>query len=122
MAGERTEQATTLRRQKAEQAGQVLRSRELASAITLFFVIQSIAWMAAGWVRPWRAFFERALEAGNPGSLISSSILVKTGLIVGLAAGPVIWIAFGLVTGMNFLQGGFVFSTQALGFNFSRIN
>jgi flagellar biosynthesis protein FlhB len=122
MADNRTEKGTPLRRQKAREAGQVPRSRELSSWVTMFVVTMSIGGIAAGWLVPWRQFFSVALDAGQPSALLSYPILVKTGLVASLAAGPIIWMAFVVTTGTSFAQGGFVLAPEAIGFKLERLS
>jgi flagellar biosynthetic protein FlhB len=123
MAAEnKSEKGTAQRHQKATQAGQVPRSRELASSVTLFLVTLATGSIAAGWMVPWRRFFTLALDAGQPEALLSYPILMKTGAAVVLAAGPILWLAFAISTGMFFAQGGFVFAPEAIGFKPERLN
>jgi flagellar biosynthetic protein FlhB len=122
MADNKTEDASVQRRQKAHQRGQVLRSREFTSAITLLFATLGLAWMAAGWIVPWRKFFSLALEAADPSAMISQTILLKTALLVSFAVAPVMLLAFSLAVGASLAQGGFVISAEGLSPNFARLN
>ncbi len=123
MASEnKSEKGTALRRQKAQEQGQVPRSRELSSAVTLFVVTIAISAIAASWLGPWQRFFNLALEAGQPGTDLSYPILVKTGAIVSLGVAPIALLAFVISTGMFLAQGGLVFAPQALGFKPERLN
>ena len=122
MADNKTEEASAQRRQKAQQKGQVVRSREFTSAITLLFATLGVAWLAAGWVLPWRKFFSLALEAGDPAAMMSQTILVKTGLMVSYAVAPVMLMAFAIAIGASLAQGGFNISTEALVPDISRLN
>jgi flagellar biosynthetic protein FlhB len=123
MAAEnKSEKGTALRRQKAEEQGQVPRSRELSSSVTMFLMTLATAGIAAGWIAPWRRFFTLALDAGQPNAVLSYPILVKTAATVSLAVAPIIWLAFAISMGMFFAQGGFVFAPSALGFKPERLN
>ena len=123
MASEnRSEKATATKELKARMQGQVPRSRELSSAVTLMVVTITMSAIAASWVGPWRNFFTVALDAGQPAALLSYPILMKTGFIVALAAAPVMWLAFVVSTGMFFAQGGFVIAWEALSLKPERLN
>ncbi len=119
-ADNRTEQASPQRRQKAQGRGQVLRSREVASAVTLLLSGVGLAWLCAGWVAPWRRFFSMALEAGS--QQLSSAILLKTGALISLSLAPVMLMTLTLAIGSSLAQGGFVISVEGLSPNLSRLN
>jgi flagellar biosynthetic protein FlhB len=122
MAENRSEKATATREQKAREQGQVPRSRELSSSVTLFAVTLTMSAIAASWIGPWRSFFTVALDAGQPGAVLSYPILIKTGFVVALATAPIIWLGFAISTGMFFAQGGFNIAWSALAFKPERLN
>jgi flagellar biosynthetic protein FlhB len=61
MAGERTEQASPRRRQKARAEGDRPRSRDLVAACSTLAGTLVLGSMAAGWVEGWRSALERLM-------------------------------------------------------------
>ena len=116
-AEDRSERATSFRRQKARKEGHVVRSRELTYAVTLMVSIVTFSFVAGAWIGPWRKFFVTVLEGGDP-----QVLLWKTGLVVALAAGPIMGFAWVVAAGMSFGQGGFVLNTTSLTPNLNRLN
>jgi flagellar biosynthetic protein FlhB len=67
MAGERTEQASPRRRQKAREEGDRPRSRELVSACATLAGTAALGWAAPGWLAGWRSGLEASLRlAASP--------------------------------------------------------
>jgi len=54
MAENRSEQATQYRKAKAREKGQVVRSRDLAMALTLLATIMALSWQPQLWIGRWR--------------------------------------------------------------------
>lgn len=124
MPGEdRSERATPRRRQQARERGQVVRSRELPSALTLLAVALLLRWGQSGWVSIWRDLLRHLLAATAHGDLrsLTASVNWTAWGAVRWAAPPLAlaWCisAFGLLA-----QGGFVLSPLALEPNWSRLN
>ncbi|MCF8564770.1 flagellar biosynthesis protein FlhB [Alicyclobacillus tolerans] len=125
-AGEKTERATPKRRQEARRKGQMAKSPELTSAITLIAVL--VALKAFG-PTIWTHWYN--MMAGDLGGIdVQHSITQEqvfhlfyrdVGVIVSLLA-PVL--AVGVITGllMNFIQVRFVFLPNLLIPDFSRIS
>jgi flagellar biosynthetic protein FlhB len=68
MAGERTEQASPRRRQKARSEGDRPRSRELVAALATLAGTLTVGALAPGWLSGWRLAFQRFLGlAADPG-------------------------------------------------------
>ena len=65
MADNRSEKATARRKQKAREKGQVVRSRDLASALTLLALTLALSWQPQMWIVRWRGLFERLLATGQ---------------------------------------------------------
>jgi len=124
MPGEdRSERATPRRRQQARERGQLVRSRELPSALTLLAVALLLRWGQTGWVPIWRDLFRHLLDAashGNIASMAPAGNWTAWG-VVRWTAPPLLiaWCisAFGLVA-----QGGFAFSPMALELKWERLN
>src|SRR5437660_1609392 len=123
MADNRTEQATPRRRQKAQEKGQVLRSRDLVSTITLLSVVFLLAWHPEIWVGRWHGYFARVLNA----SVISdwteyTPVFGWTTLTVAYWVAPIFAVAFCVAVGGTLAQGGLVFATDALTPDITRLN
>ena len=124
MAGEdRSQRATPRRREKARERGQVVRSRELPSALTLLAVAALLRWGQAGGISAWGDLLRRVVDAATRGDLATVTPLFNWtawGLLRWAApAMAVAWCisALGLMA-----QGGFVLSPLALSPNLSRLN
>jgi flagellar biosynthesis protein FlhB len=124
LADNRTEKATPKRRTKAREHGQVLRSRDLVSAITLLGVVCAMAWSPGVWVNLWQRYFGNMLNAAvSPGwDTGGMPMLSATGRIVLLWAGPLLGVAFVVAVGSTLAQGVPTFATEALAPNFSKLN
>lgn len=123
MAENRTEKATPRRRQQAREKGQVLRSRDLVSALTLFAVILALAWHPEYWLAHWRGYFARALGSSiNSDWTSNAPVLSWTTLNVFQWIAPVFALAFVVAIGATLAQGGIVFASGALAPDFSRLN
>jgi flagellar biosynthetic protein FlhB len=120
---QRSERATERRRKKALERGQLVRSRELPSALTLLGVALLLRWGQTGWVEVWRDLFRHLLGFTVRGDLKQAAPLISL-----TAWGAVRWIAPPLifawcVSAMGLLaQGGFVVSPLAFQPNFGRFN
>src|ERR1700749_3833202 len=124
MAGEdRSQRATPRRREKARERGQVVRSRELPSALTLLAVAALIRWGQAGGVFVWGDLLRRVLDLASRGDLA-----VVTPLFNWTAWGLFHWAAPAMAMAWCIsalgvtAQGGFVISPLALSPNLSRLN
>jgi Flagellar biosynthesis pathway, component FlhB len=119
----KTEQATPRQRKKARERGQVTRSRELSSALTLSAIGSVLFLTGRDAVPHWTHFYRTVLD------LAASDSLEPGGpLMFWTAAEAFRWVLPVLVTGLvvsvaaSVAQGGFVFAPEALAFNFERIS
>lgn len=121
--GQKTEQPTPRRKQKAREKGQVARSRELSSAIALVAVVVFVGMHPLVWVEQWRDLLAKVLEAATTTDLTPRSAIISWTLwtVVRWTA-PVMAAAWVLSIAVMAGQGGFVFSPQALAPNFSKFN
>ncbi len=71
----KSEQATQRRRQKAREEGQVLRSRELGSSLSLLTGVLLLATLAPRWGVAWRALLQRDLDVGATHDLAHEAVL-----------------------------------------------
>ncbi len=124
---DRTEKATPKKSREARQKGQVFQSRESTTTMVLLFVFISLRIFGSDIYRQLRGFFEKAwTEYPEINDLYMPDIMMRVfidGIIVFFrAAGPVLLIS--LITGLivSYAQVGFLFTTETLKPNFSRIN
>jgi flagellar biosynthetic protein FlhB len=123
MADNRSEKATGRRRLKAREQGQVVRSRDLAAALTLLAVTVMLSWQPQDWIGGWRGLFERLLAEGGGGEIgLGTPIFSWTLLTVGQWLAPVLALALGVALLAQIAQGGFVFAPEALKPNWTRLN
>ena len=111
------------RREKARERGQVVRSRELPSALGLLTVALLLRWGQSGWVQVWRDLFRHLLAESSRADLQTISALMNWTAwgVVRWAAGPMA-AAWGISAFGLFAQSGFVFSPKALEISFTRLN
>lgn len=119
----KTEQATPRQRKKARDKGQVTRSRELSSALSMSAVAGMIFLLGRDAVPHWTHFFRTSLDLAradsmDPGGPILFWTTVETmrWIVPILASG----LAVSLVAGLA--QGGFVFAPESLAFKFDRLS
>ena len=123
MAENRSEQATQYRKAKAREKGQVVRSRDLAMALTLLATIMALSWQPWLWIGRWRGLFERLLSVGSSGEIgLGTPIFSWTLLTVAQWVLPVLTLAFAVSLVTHSAQGGFVFVTESLKPNWGRLN
>ena len=129
MADDQTEKATSRRRQKAREEGQVVRSRELTGSLVLLAGTLFIGWFSGSFISQWHMALFSALEeartsdlslqAGNQGYWMLRSLLSSTMLPVALFMGALVCIA----AFVNVAQtGGIAIRNNAFQLNFSRLS
>jgi flagellar biosynthesis protein FlhB len=121
--GNKTEQATPRRRDKAREQGQVARSRELPGVFALAAVAGVMALMAPTAVTHWTSLYRNTLSAAASGNLESngpvlfwSAVEVMRWIVPILLAGMMVSLLSGLA------QGGVNFAPGALALKFDRFN
>ena len=129
MPGERTEQATQHRRERARKDGDVLHSRELTSAAGFLAGVVALGALAGYEMEAWRSGFQGFLDLGTPGHWESGEILptlfglrrVAVLILAPIALVMAVVFAGSLCAGI--LQtGGISFSGSAVAFRMDRIN
>ncbi|MGH9352729.1 MAG: EscU/YscU/HrcU family type III secretion system export apparatus switch protein [Terriglobia bacterium] len=122
-AGDKTEEATPFKRQKARKKGQVARSRELPSALALIAIVMVLNSYAPGFLRQWRGFFEQSLALAH-GDTPENMVLVmeRTARVTGYWALPCLVIGLVVSVFGNVGQGGIVFATEPLTPSLERVN
>jgi flagellar biosynthetic protein FlhB len=123
MADNRTENATPRRRQKAQEKGQILRSRDLVSTMTLLSVVFLLAWNPEVWVGRWQGYFARVLNASVVGDWTQyAPVFGWTTLTVAQWVAPIFAVAFCVAVAGTLAQGGLIIAPQALTPNLQRLN
>ena len=119
----KTEQATPQHRLKARQRGQVTRSRELTSALSLFGVAGVVAIMSKDGGPRWTGFFQRTLDFGRTDSITPNGPLLFWTSIEALRwVVPIMLCALVISLGAGIAQGGFVFAPESLSLKFERLS
>ena len=124
MAGEdRSQQATPRRKQQARERGQVVRSRELTGALSLFAVVLLLGWLPDIWIGTWRNLLVVGLDHARAGNLEMDTAItfaMSEALLHWLA--PSFALAWCVALLSSVAQGGVVFATEALEPNWERLN
>lgn len=119
----KTEQATPRQRKQARDRGQVTRSRELSSALSLSAIGGVLYLTGREGLPHWTHYYRTVLELASSDSLEPGGPLMFWTTVEALR-----WILPLLVTGLvvsvvaGVAQGGFVFAPEALAFKFERIS
>lgn len=119
----KTEQATPQHRKKARERGQVTRSRDLTSALSMSGVAGVVYLMVRQAVPHWTHFYRSTLELASYDSIEANGPLLFWTSVEALRwIVPILVVALvvSLVSGMA--QGGFVFAPAALAFKFDRLS
>lgn len=124
MAAEnKSEKATVRRKQNARKKGQVARSRDLVSALTMLAVTFMIAYESRIWIGTWRDFLVRLLETGTRVDLdLGTAVFSWTVMTVVRSIGPILLLGFASSIFAASMQGGFVFAPEAFTPKFNRFN
>jgi flagellar biosynthesis protein FlhB len=119
----KSERATVRRRQKAREKGQVTRSRDLVSALTMLAVTVMIAFASRVWIGTWRDFMVRLLDTGSQTDIgLGTAVFSWTAIAVAQWVGPILLLGFVISIFSASVQGGFVFAPDAFTPNFGRLN
>jgi len=129
MPGERTEQATQNRRDKARREGDILHSRELSAAAGTLAGVIALGALGSGSLAAWRKTFASFLSLGTESCWESDRIAVTLnslrGLMLAVFTAPMLTMAAvaAAALGMGLVQtGGIHFHAGAIGFKLDRIN
>jgi flagellar biosynthetic protein FlhB len=129
MPGERTEQATQHRRQKARREGDILHSRELSAAAGTLAGVLALGALGGSILEAWRSAFTACLLLGDPARWEPSALLPTLNalrrILLSVLAPPAL--AMGLVAAAALLvgvlqTGGLQVHAGAIGFKFDRLN
>jgi flagellar biosynthetic protein FlhB len=129
MPGERTEEATQHRREKARREGDLLHSRELSAAAGTLAGVIALGALGSTTLIAWQTAFAAFLSLGAPGrwepSQLLPTLLAIRRLSLAVLLPPAIAMAMVAMAalGAGLLQtGGLNFHVEAIGFKFDRIN
>jgi flagellar biosynthetic protein FlhB len=121
----KTEKPTTRRMQKAREKGQVARSREIPSAAVLFGSLLILFYFGKNVVQTLELEMLGILRFQVPPEFsmsFLSSLFKGVALRVSVILLPIMLAVVVLSVGSNVLQGGFLFSTEALSLKFTKLN
>ena len=129
MPGERTEQATQHRREKARREGDILHSRELASAAGTLAGVMTLGVLGGRAMGAWRGAFAEFLALGGPArwepETIAATLIAARRLMLSVLGAPAMVMAAvavaSLAAGMA-QTGGLSVHGGAIGFKLDRIN
>jgi flagellar biosynthetic protein FlhB len=129
MPGERTEQATQHRREKARREGDILHSRELSAAAGTLAGVIALGALGGNMLTVWRATFASFLDLGAQArwepSQLEPTLIDLRRLSMAVLGPPAIVMAVVVLAalGAGVLQtGGLNVHVEAIGFQFDRVN
>jgi len=129
MPGERTEQATQHRRDKAKKQGDILHSRELTSAAAMLAGVITLGAMGGQIIEAWRGAYMNFLTLGAPQrwepSTVGPTMLALRSQSVQLLQVPAIIMAAVAITALivaTLQTGGINIYAGAIGFKLERLN
>jgi flagellar biosynthesis protein FlhB len=123
VADNRTEKATQRKRLKAREHGQVLRSRDLVSALTLLGLIAALSWRSELGLVRWQVYFRNVMNWACSTEMAGGiPLLTLTATTVVVWAGPFLAVAFAVAIAGTLAQGAPTFAAEALSPNTARLN
>ncbi len=123
-AGEKTEKATPRRREDARKKGQVAKSSELVNVSVLALTFLMLKLWFVRMIEEFAMFFNHVFTyaASDLTSDKAVSLVLETELVLIKMAGPLLGIAVVAGLAANLLQVGFLFTTETLKFDLTRLN
>jgi flagellar biosynthetic protein FlhB len=119
----KTEQATPRHRLKAREKGQVTRSRELTSALSMVAVAGVVALTAQQATLHWTDFFRNALDSASTESIQAGGpLLFWTSIETLRWTVPILAAALAASLAAGYAQGGFVVAPEALSIKPERLS
>lgn len=123
--GDKTEQPTGKRLAEARERGNVPRTGEASTAMTVLAAAAFLSWSGPGWVAELSSLLPSTLGdlPATPWTPVEAHdyMLRMLGRFVALAAPPIVVIGV-CVVAVNLAQVGFIFSTHSLTPNFAKLN
>jgi flagellar biosynthetic protein FlhB len=126
--GEKTEKPTVKRKRDARERGQVVRSRDLAGALSLVSVTLALAWLGSGIVGSIADRLAGGLTGladvarGNLDSGALSSVVWSDIRLLTVLAAPPALVAAAVSIGSSFAQTGWALSPKALNLQWNRLS
>ncbi len=122
---DKTEQPTGKRLSEAREQGQVPRSAEATTAMTVLAAAGFFTWAGSGWIQGFSSLLPSTLGdlPARPWSNFEAQEFLARmlGRFIALAAPPIITVAICAIV-INVAQVGFVFTTKPLSPNFGKLN
>jgi flagellar biosynthesis protein FlhB len=113
--GDKTEQATPRRREKAREQGRVARSRDVGGALIGFTGLLVVLWISGGELQRWRVSWRTWTDLAWQSDFNSGTpVLMWTATAAMRWILPPLVLVWVLAMGSSVAQGGFVFSAEAL--------
>lgn len=128
MSSDRTEKPTARRLREARRKGQVARSRDLGQAAALLGVIAVLGWIGPSMARTLEDQIRLAFEQMGDMALTSlaagdlTQLALRAGRAAALVCGPVALASVVMVVAVQAVQGGWVFSVEALAVDWGRLS
>jgi len=127
--GERTEQATPHRREKARREGDILHSRELTAAAGTLAGVIALGVLGGRAMEAWHGSFAAFLALGaawrwEPAT-VGPTLIAMRGLAIAVMAPPAVamlMVALAALVAGALQTGGLTFHAQSVGFKFDRVN
>jgi flagellar biosynthetic protein FlhB len=122
--GQKTEQPTHRKRQKAREKGKVAKSQELTAAILVMGGIVALKLLFPWILSRTTDFTVKFLSPMPPVESFDDVRVLSMDLLIGGAGilGPFLLAVFGIALVANYLQVGFLFSTEPIALNLEKIN
>jgi flagellar biosynthesis protein FlhB len=121
----KSEKPTARRLRKAREKGQVSRSKEVPAAAALLTVLLMLAYFGNKILQTLQVEMRQLLSSPVPSEITDSYLRGlfwnATTLRTAIAVLPIMLAAMAVSVTSNVLQGGWVFSAEALGFHFERL-
>lgn len=125
-AGEKTEKATPKRRKDARKKGQVLKSQDLSAAILFLILFLCLIFMAPLMFEGLYGFFSQTLEKYILFENLTSDTVMEIYLDslseIAVILLPIMAVAIVVAVGANYLQFGFLFTTETLKLDLKKID
>ncbi|HEY1462915.1 MAG TPA: EscU/YscU/HrcU family type III secretion system export apparatus switch protein [Terriglobales bacterium] len=119
----KTEKPTAQRRKKARDQGQIARSREFSSALAWGGAMTVLSWQVPEVARQWRGLLQNFLDISISEPLTATGpIMFWAGVAVLRWSVPILATAWALSLAGGMMQGGFIFSPEAMTPRFEKLN
>ncbi|GGM21479.1 flagellar biosynthetic protein FlhB [Paraliobacillus quinghaiensis] len=124
-AGEKTEKATPKKRQDTRKKGQVAKSQDINTAILLFLVFILFTVIGAFWKEMFTGLYMKSFTKFIEWEVTNESVhnmFVEVSIYMAQALAPVMAIAIVAGLASNFMQIGFLFTTEPLQMKLNKID